>query len=109
MHEYWFAHPQPITDADVNGVAANVGLDSTKLRACLTRDKYAPAIQASVASAQRMQIYGTPAFLIGVLSPDGSFLRAQRVFVGAQDFEFFQKKIEELLVVNATKPTSPVP
>ncbi len=49
-----------------------------------------------------MGIHGTPAFLIGTLSEDGTVLRASNVFLGAESFQAFRSVLDELL-----KPAEP--
>jgi protein-disulfide isomerase len=98
MHDYLFAHQQPISGADIEKVAAAVGVNPEKLGACVASEKYMPVIQRSLASADKLHIQGTPAFIIGTLSDDGSFLKSTEVVVGSQSYGFFQKKLDELLV-----------
>jgi protein-disulfide isomerase len=108
MHEYLFAHQQPLSETTAEKLAQAVGADTAKLSACLAADKYTPIIQRSLASAERLQINGTPAFIIGTLSEDGAFLKAPRVVLGTQSYEFFQKTLDELLPgASPTPPPSP--
>ncbi|MGZ4961365.1 MAG: DsbA family protein [Limisphaerales bacterium] len=103
MHDYLFAHQKPMTEADIPNLAQAIGLDVNKFAACIGGNKYDLAIQRSVASAERLHIDGTPAFLIGTLSGDGAFLKASQVTLGAQSYEFFQTKLDELLSANGPK------
>ncbi|MDB6057977.1 MAG: protein-disulfide isomerase DsbG-like protein [Verrucomicrobiales bacterium] len=109
MHDYLFAHQHPMNEADLPNVAQASGVDLNKLAACFGANKYDVAIQRSVASAERLHVDGTPAFLIGTLSEDGSFLKAPQVTLGAQSYEFFQNKLDELLAATAPKPAASVP
>jgi protein-disulfide isomerase len=101
MHDYLFAHQEPITDS--SKLAGSIGLDAAKFEACLAAEKYDVAIQRSIASAERLHVDGTPAFLIGTLSEDGGFLKASQVTLGGQSYEFFQAKLDELLLANGPK------
>jgi predicted DsbA family dithiol-disulfide isomerase len=60
-----------------------------------------------LASAEKYRIDGTPAFIIGTLSEDGSFLKAPQAVLGTQTYDFFRKKLDELLPSTAPQPPSP--
>jgi protein-disulfide isomerase len=109
MHDYLFAHQQPMGTSDAANLAEAVGLDPGKLSACLAADKYTSVAQRSFAGAEKYGIDGTPAFIVGTLSKDGSFLKAAKVDLGAQSYEFFQQKLDELMPANAPQPPSPTP
>lgn len=97
MHDYLFAHQQPMNEADLPNLAKAIGLDLNNFAACLGGNKYDVAIQRSAISAERLHVDGTPAFLIGTLSEDGSFLKASQATFGAQSYAVFQTKLDELL------------
>jgi protein-disulfide isomerase len=107
MHEYLFTHQQPMGTGDAPKLAEAVGIDAEKLTACLAADKYASIAQRSLASAEKYHIDGTPAFIIGRLSEDGSFLKAAQVTLGTQTDEFFQKQLDELTLTNTSRPHAP--
>lgn len=109
MHDYLFAHQQPMNEAGLQKVAQATSLDINKFAACFGANKYDVAIQRSVASAERLHVDGTPAFLIGTLSEDGSFLKASQVTLGEQSYEFFQNRLEELLDTTTPKPKTSAP
>jgi protein-disulfide isomerase len=104
MHDYLFAHQQPMGSSDAPKLAEAVGIHSGKLSACLASDKYASIAQRSFASAEKYHIDGTPAFVIGTLSEDGSFLKASKVDLGAQTYEFFQQKLDQLMDARLAQP-----
>lgn len=106
MHDYLFTHQTPMNEADLPNLATATGLDLNKFAACFGGNKYDAAIQRSVLSAERLHIDGTPAFVIGTLSDDGSFLKASQVTLGANSYEFFQAKLDELLSSSGLKPTA---
>jgi protein-disulfide isomerase len=107
MHDYLFTHQQPMGTSDAPKLADAVGIDASKLNACLAADKYAFIAQRSLASAEKYHIDGTPAFIIGTLSEDGSFLKARQVVLGTQTYDFFRNKLDELLPSTAPQPPSP--
>jgi protein-disulfide isomerase len=105
MHDFLFANQKPLSQLPAGKLAQAVGMNVEKLGACLASDKYSAVIDKSLNSAERMQINGTPAFLIGTLSDDGSFLKSAQVVVGAQTYGYFQKEIDELLTADAPPAT----
>jgi predicted DsbA family dithiol-disulfide isomerase len=74
-----------------------LGLEESRFQACLTSNRYIEAIQRSADGAARMRLNGTPAFLIGTLSEDGSLLKATKVFLGAESFQAFRDVLDALL------------
>jgi len=109
MHDYLFTHQQPLSEADLPNLAKATDLDVNKFAACFGANKYDQVIQRSIASAERLHVDGTPAFLIGTLSEDGAFLKASQVTLGAQSYEFFQAKLDELLSAKTLKPPAATP
>ena len=106
--QFWAAHDRLFRDQspfDGPGLMAfgkALGLDWERFNTCITSDRYLEAIQRSAMGASRMRINGTPAFLIGTLSEDGTVLKAAKVFLGAESFQAFQSVLDDLL-----KPAQP--
>jgi len=96
-HDWLFAHQAPMDAKGEDVFAKELGLDRAKLGTAAEDGKYNPVIQASMNAARHMQITGTPAFLIGTLSPDGRVFTAEKVFMGAQSFEAFREVLDALL------------
>jgi len=109
MHDYLFAHQQPMGSSDAPKLADAVGINPSQFSVCLAGDKYASIAQRSPGSAEKYLIDGTPAFIIGTLSEDGSFLKASKVDLGAQTYGFFQAKLDELLSGDWLKQPAPTP
>ncbi|GLH74773.1 thioredoxin [Geothrix limicola] len=105
--KFWEAHDQLFKDQrpfDGEGLARfrqSLGLEEAPFTACINSNRYLDAIQRSAMGASRMQIRGTPAFLIGTLSEDGNILTAKKVFLGAESYEAFRAALEELLTGKA--------
>jgi protein-disulfide isomerase len=106
--QFWGAHDRLFRDQrpfDAAGLAAfseALGLDRERFNACIASDRYLEAIQRSALGASRMRINGTPAFLIGTLSEDGTVLKVVKVFLGADSFQAFRSVLDDLL-----KPRKP--
>jgi protein-disulfide isomerase len=101
-HDRLFKNQSPFDGPGLIAFGEALGLDRERFNACITSDRYQEAIQRSATGASRMRIHGTPAFLIGTLSEDGTVLRAVKVFLGAESFQAFQSVLDGLL-----KPTQP--
>jgi len=101
-HDRLFRDQRPLDGPGLTQFATDLGLDESALKACISGDNHLDAIQRSARLASGMRINGTPAFLIGTLSEDGSVLRAAKVVLGAESFQAFRTVLDELL-----KPAEP--
>jgi protein-disulfide isomerase len=108
QNQFWGAHDRlfrdqrPFDGAGLSAFGKALGLDWERFNTCITSDQYLEAIQRSAMGASRMRIHGTPAFLIGTLTEDGTMLKAVKVFLGAESFQVFRTVLDELL-----KPAEP--
>lgn len=102
MHDSLFTGPPSLNPPDIDTRAGQVGLDVAKLNACINSERFAAAIQHSVAEATGMQISGTPTFLIGILGPQGELMTVKKTIVGAVPFQSFKAAIDPLLVADKT-------
>jgi protein-disulfide isomerase len=105
MHELLFS-TQSATGKDLAALAQTLGMDNGAFSSCLSTEKYLANIQRSVAGAKRMGLYGTPAFLIGMVTDDGDFVRVSQVLVGANTYETLKTILDDLL---ADKPRAALP
>jgi protein-disulfide isomerase len=103
-HDFLFRNQKPMDGPGMALFTQELGLDGARFQACLTSNRYIEAIQRSADGAARMRLNGTPAFLIGTLSEDGSLLQAAKVFLGAESFQAFRDALDGLL-----KPAVPGP
>lgn len=101
-HDWLFAHRQTLDPAGLTQLILDLRLDPGPFQAELASAKYAEAIRMSSRSAEHLQIRGTPAFLIGTLSPDGRVLTVTKVLLGAESYESFKGTLDELLGASAT-------
>lgn len=86
MHAY-FTDAQDVSDHDVlRDVAASVGLDAARVDEVLASDKFADAVAADTAEAQRHGVTGTPFFLI-----DGQY-----TISGAQPAEALREALDRV-------------
>jgi protein-disulfide isomerase len=84
MHDLLFANQRKLKAADLEGYAAQLGLDMTKFKADMAKPEYDKMIAADQALAARFGARGTPGFFIN-----------GRNLSGAQPFDNFKKIIDE--------------
>lgn len=105
-HDRLFADQRPIDVAALVALTRDLGLDATAFNASLEGGKYAENIRLSVASAERMQIKGAPAFLFGILNAEGQVLSVTKVVLGAESYESFKETLDALLAQAASASAS---
>ena len=86
----------------INGRAGALGIDATKLDACMASTRFADLIQHNSDEAAKMNIEGTPTFLIGTIGPNGNIVKVNKPVVGAQPFAAFKAVIDPLLAPTPT-------
>lgn len=72
LHDILFAHQQRLDRDSLEGFAALVGADLTRLRAALDAHTHSAAVDADVAMAERLGVDGTPAFVVNGTRIDGA-------------------------------------
>jgi len=113
MHDSLFIDKIPIpgpngrssglTTSDIDERATKLGLDTAKLDACMASTRFADVIKRSSEEAAKMNIEGTPTFLIGTIGPNGNVVSVKKTIIGAQPFGAFKVVIDPLL---APAPTA---
>jgi protein-disulfide isomerase len=116
MHDSLFTDKIPIpgpngrslglAPSDIDEHAAKLGLDTAKLDACMASTRFADEIKRSSEEAAKMNIEGTPTFVIGTIGPNGNIVSVKKTIVGAQPFGAFKAAIDPLL---APAPTAVAP
>jgi|HubBroStandDraft_1064217.scaffolds.fasta_scaffold150669_2 protein-disulfide isomerase len=106
MHDSLFTDKIPIpgpngrssglTTSDIDERAAKLGLDTAKLDACMASTRFADEIKRSSEEAAKMNIEGTPTFVIGTIGPNGNVVSVKKTIVGAQPFGAFKAAIDPL-------------
>jgi protein-disulfide isomerase len=97
MHDRLFANQNALSALDLFKHAQALALDTAQFNQCLMSGKYTNAIRRSVSEAEGYGINGTPAFMIGVIGPNGEQLTIKKVIVGAEPYESFKAALDELL------------
>ena len=98
--KFWELHTRlfdaPLKTADqFTAVAQTLGLDTIAFRACLDSNRHAKEVQDSVARVMKLNVNGTPMFLIGKSSPDGK-IKVAKLIEGAQGFDAFKAALDEV-------------
>jgi protein-disulfide isomerase len=96
MHDALFANQRQLARPDLSKHAQALGLDVAAFDQCLDKGTSAARIRKDMAEAQRLQITGTPTFIVGLTSPDSSQITGLRIS-GAQPYQAFKDAIERLL------------
>jgi protein-disulfide isomerase len=96
-HDRFFDHQDVLNPNDWPGHAEALKLDKEKFDQCLMSGKYDEEINADIDDAQKHGINGTPAFLIGVVAPDGTKVSVRQIMMGVETYDNFKKALDELL------------
>jgi protein-disulfide isomerase len=81
--------------AAIAGRAGGVAVD--QVRACASAQRYRLKVESDVSEGLRLDLEGTPAFVIGRSGPDGSDVIVKKVITGAKGFWVFQRVLNDLL------------
>lgn len=104
MHDRLFADPMPFAGEVAGRHLQALDLDTARFNACLDGHRYREAIRRSALIAGRMDIHGTPSFLVGTVDAGGDVIRSTKVFTGAESFEEFRAVLDEALAAAAAEP-----
>lgn len=95
IHTKLFESPAR-TAEQLTAVAQSAGLDMTAFTACLESGRHAAAVKASVERIQKLNINGTPTFLLGRTPSGSGQMTVAKVLEGAQPYAAFQSAIDEV-------------
>lgn len=103
MHDRLFEDLAPLhkNPEAVERHALALGLDATKINACLQSGRYLAPIKRSSEDARRFGMTGTPSFLLGRMSESGEVVWGTKVILGAESYEALQAELEEFLAIPA--------
>lgn len=96
-HDRFFANQDTLNPNDWLPHARALGLDAFKFDECLQSGKFDEAIKKDIEEAQSLGIEGTPAFLIGFISPNGRSVSVRKLILGAEPYDSFKQTLDELL------------
>lgn len=90
MHDRLFAHQRALSGDDLEGYAAELGLDMDRFRQAMRDHRHRPVIEADMELGRRLGVSGTPTFflngrrLLGALPLDRFLTLAEEVRAQAQ-------------------------
>lgn len=93
MHDAVFVNQQDLSDME--GIAKKAGVDIKKLKTCVNSKKFETEIEKDLNEGKAIGVGGTPSFIIGKTSQDGSV--KGKLIPGALPFSAFKAEIEALL------------
>ena len=98
MHDLLFAvQSRSPAEQEPGVLAKTLGLDRARLDVCLGDERHREALERASASAARLGLLGTPAFLIGTVSEDGNFFQARQLRMGADKASDLTPLLDEVL------------
>jgi protein-disulfide isomerase len=97
MHDDLFAHQAQPPERTISADAQVLGIDAAKMKDCISRGRYAEAIQKSAQDARKMGVRATPSFLLGIMDSDGHDLRVLRALRGAYTYDAFKVALDDVL------------
>ena len=102
MHDILFSNQRKMSDDDLSGYAAEIGLDAGKYSNCLEQKDYAERLKSDIEEGKAMGVSGTPSFVLGLTDPsDPNKVKVTKFVRGARDYGSFAKAIDELLAGEA--------
>jgi protein-disulfide isomerase len=108
MHDILFSNQRKMSDDDLSGYAAEIGLDAGKYSNCLEQKDYAERLKSDIEEGKAMGVSGTPSFVLGLTdSSDPNKVKVTKFVRGARDYDSFAKAIDELLAGEAKAEPSP--
>ena len=96
MHDQLFLEPRELDAVSLRRKALGAGLDPHGYDQCMSSDQAAAEVKEDVDLAARLNLRGTPVFLLGRLEP-GLMLRVSRIISGAKPFAEFKETLDRLL------------
>jgi protein-disulfide isomerase len=94
LHAKLFEKPLK-TPEELTALAQSAGLDQAAFQSCMPSGKHAKEVQDSVARIAKLNVSGTPTFLLARTTA-GPNLTIAKVIEGAQPYETFKMAIDEL-------------
>ncbi len=98
VHKRIFSDQRKLSDEDLIAHAEAEGLATVTFKACLDDGKYTEQVKSDTSDGSKAGVRGTPSFLLGLTDPaDPHKIKATAFIRGAQAFDAFKTKIDELL------------
>lgn len=92
--EAFASAPEPLAPPAMARLIQGMGLDASRIDACVADGRYTAKVKASVAEARRLGFNGTPTFVLGATTPGA--LEGEKM-VGIQPYESLKRRLDEQL------------
>jgi protein-disulfide isomerase len=102
MHDLLFRDQVHLDPPSLAQGAQSIGLHEARFIACLTGSEVAASLERDAREAVAVNISSTPAFIVGLVLPDGS-VQATKLIGGAQPLETFAAAIDQAQEKQRTK------
>ena len=96
MHDTLFQNQSALAPEQLAAHADTLGLDAGAFRTCLDSSRFAADVNKDLTEGGAVGITGTPAFLVGVIQPDGRVKVVKRLS-GARPYADFKAAIDGAL------------
>ena len=96
MHDRLFANQRELARPALSKHAEALGLDVKAFDQCLDSEKFTARIRKDISEAQKLQINGTPTFIVGAADPKSTEVKGARLS-GAQPYAAFKAAIDKAL------------
>lgn len=93
MHDSLFANQGALEERDFLGRAQALGLDVSKFSGCMLADNYSAGLKNGENDWEKKGIAGTPAFMIGIIQPDGT-IKIDYQVNGAMPYNVYQTDLD---------------
>ena len=97
MHDRLFANQQALTPPDLEKTAAAIGLDMATFEPCFDSPATAQEVRKGQALGHKVDVTGTPTFVVGVFDPETNAVKGVKVISGAQPYALFKQTIDQVL------------
>lgn len=100
MHDQLFKSQNALGQGELSLHAQALGLEVLPFQRCLFSDKHEARIRHARDVAASVGVSGTPTFLVGLASPDGSQVEVLKVLVGIQSYANFKAVLDQLMAAS---------
>ena len=96
MHDTLFQNQAALAPEQLGGHAKTIGIDATAFQQCLDSGRFTAEVNKDVTEGGAAGVTGTPAFLVGVIQPDGR-VKVVRKLSGARPYADFKAALDSAL------------
>ena len=96
MHDALFQNQSALAPEQLAAHGRTLGLEESAFQECLTSGRFAADVNKDIADAGAVGITGTPAFLVGIVQPDGR-VKVVKKLSGAKPYAEFKAAIDGAL------------